>query len=174
MTAPSGPGDSSEQPSTVRTAFVVWVGALGLYLVGQILAVLFPPSAADYATYVASLHLPPAQQAQVLRTVSSLSGGAALFGLIVTALIVIPGVWIGLRMRAGVGWARIVTLVGAGLGILNGLGSGLPALVSTLPTPAGGAVAVVQVITGLLLVGYLVLLFRPASTRYFTAVSGRS
>ena len=160
-----------EVPSTLRLAFRVWVAALVVYLVAQVLALLFPPSAADYAAYVASLHLPPDRQAQVMRSVSSLSGGTALFGVIVTALVVVPAVWVGLRMRAGNGGARTMTLVVAVVGVLGGLGSGLPALVSRLPAAAGGVVPVLQVISGLLLVGYLVRLFRPVCTRYFTAAA---
>jgi hypothetical protein len=163
-----------EVPSTLRLAFQVWVAALVAYLVAQILTLVFPPSAADraaYAAYVAGLHLPPDRQAQAMRSMGSVSGGTALFGVIVTALVVVPAVWVGLRMRAGVGGARTMTLVVAVVGVLGGLGGGVVALVSRLPVPAGGAAAVLQVISGLLFVGYLVLLFRPASARYFTAAA---
>ncbi|MEJ2869909.1 hypothetical protein WCD74_19225 [Actinomycetospora sp. OC33-EN08] len=46
---PPGYGPPPAEPSSVRTAFGLWIAALALYLVGQLLAVLLPPTAEDYA-----------------------------------------------------------------------------------------------------------------------------
>jgi hypothetical protein len=172
VNAPAEPGPPSygtppAEPSTIRTAFALWIVALALYLIGQVLAVLLPPTAEDYAAYFASLDVPA--DPQLLATVESASGPVAVVGLVVTAVVVALFVWIGLRMRAGAGWARTATAVLAALGAFGALATGATALVSPVPAAAGGFGTVLQVVSGLVLVAYLVFLFRRPSSEWFAA-----
>ncbi|MEJ2869908.1 hypothetical protein WCD74_19220 [Actinomycetospora sp. OC33-EN08] len=81
--------------------------------------------------------------------------------------------WFGLKVRAGATWARITTAILAGLGILGALGTGAASLVSALPVAAGGVGTILQVLAGLLLIGYLVFLFQRPSNEYFAAHAAR-
>ncbi|WP_433803859.1 hypothetical protein [Actinomycetospora sp. CA-084318] len=163
MDAPFAPAE----PSTIRTAYVLWTVALALYLLGQVLAVLFPPSAEDYAAYFRSLGAPA--DPQTLAAAERASGPVALVGLVVTVAVVALFAWMGVRMRAGVSWARTATVVLAALGALGALATGATALVSPVPAAAGGFGTVLQVVSGLVLIAYLVFLFRRPSSEYFAA-----
>jgi hypothetical protein len=160
-------GAATAEPSSVRNAFFAWIAALVLYLLGQILAVVFPPTADDYAAYFQSLGLPA--DPQLLATVESTSGVASIVGLVVSIVVIGLFAWFGLKMRAGANWARITTAILAVLGILGAVGTGVAALIGSLPVAAGGFGAVLQVLAGLALIAYLVFLFQKPSTAYFAA-----
>lgn len=162
-----GWGTPPPEPPTIRTAFVLWVSALGLYLLGQVLAVLFPPTADDYRAYFESLGIPA--DPQMLQTVEAATGPASIIGLVVTLVVVALFAWFGLKVRAGASWARITTAIIAALGILGALGTGVTSLLSPVPAAAGGFGTVLQVIAGLVLIAYLVFLFRRPSNEYFAA-----
>ncbi|MCD2186123.1 hypothetical protein [Actinomycetospora soli] len=166
MNAPTGPV-APAVPSTIRTAVLLWTVALALYLVGQVLAVLLPPTAEDYAAYFRSLDLPA--DPQFLATVEDASGTASVVGLAVTVVVVALFAWVGLKVRAGAHRARTATAILAALGALGALATGGTALVSPVPAAAGGFGTVLQVVSGLVLIAYLVFLFRRPSSEYFAA-----
>ncbi|GAA4844396.1 hypothetical protein GCM10023201_39300 [Actinomycetospora corticicola] len=166
---PPGYGTPAPEPASVRTAFLLWCVALALYVIAQLLGVLFPPSAADYAAYFESLGLPPAAQQQAMANIGSATTIASVVGLVVTVVVAAVFLWFGLRVRAGANWARITTAILAGVGILFSLGGAVTSLVAPVPVAAGGVPSVLQLVTAVLLVGYLVLLFRKPSSEYFAS-----
>jgi hypothetical protein len=81
---------------------------------------------------------------------------ALIFGLIFAAAYT----WLAFRVRAGRGWARVVTLILAGLGVLSGLGG----LASSTRTTIS---VLLNLVTLGLNVSLIVLLNRGASNDYF-------
>ena len=160
-------GAATAEPSSVRNAFFSWIAALALYLLAQILSVVFPPSPDDYAAYFESLGLPA--DPQLLATVESTTGVASIVGLVVSIVVIALFAWFGLKMRAGANWARITTAILAVLGILGALGTGVASLISTLPVAGGAFGAVLQVLAGIALIAYLVFLLQKPSNAYFAA-----
>ncbi|WP_157646936.1 hypothetical protein [Actinomycetospora chiangmaiensis] len=164
-----GFGTPLPEPVSVRRAFLLWCAALALYVIAQLLGVLFPPSAQDYAAYFDSLGLPPEAEQQAMQNIGSAVTIASIVGLVVTVVLAGVFLWFGLRVRAGANWARITTAILAGIGILFSLGGAVTSLVAPVPVAAGGVPSVLQLVTAVLLVGYLVLLFRKPSSEYFAA-----
>jgi hypothetical protein len=168
---PPGTPTPPPEPSTVKTAFQLWVAALVLYVIAQVLAVLIPPSVEEYQEYFTSLGLP--DDPQLIDTAVQTAGATSVVALVIVVLFAALFAWFGLKMRRGANWARITTAILAGLGILGALGGGVAALVGPLPAPGGVIGSLVQVITGLVFIGYLYFLFQKPSNQYFAAHSGR-
>ncbi len=82
-------------------------------------------------------------------------GSLVVFGVIVVVLFI----WLALKVRKGRNWARIVTWVLSGLGILGALGS--------LGQNVSGASRAVSLVGGVLDVAVVVLLMQKTSNAYF-------
>ena len=82
-------------------------------------------------------------------------GSLVVFGIIVVVLFV----WLALKVRQGRNWARIVTWVLSGIGILGALGS--------LGQNVSGASRAVSLLGGVLDVAVVVLLMQRASNAFF-------
>ena len=89
----------------------------------------------------------------------SLLNDAIAIGVVIGLVFLVLYVWLAFQVRAGKNWARIVTWVFAGLGVLGALGS----LAST-ETPIS---RVLSLISGIIDVVIIVLLAQGASNRYF-------
>jgi hypothetical protein len=92
---------------------------------------------------------------QLTTTVHVIVAAGIVFGLVFLVLYVL----LALQVRKGKNWARIVTFVLAGIGVLG--------LLASFARPAAGAGRVVSALSGLLDIGIIVLLTQPPSNVYF-------
>lgn len=155
---PNEPGyggdPSGAPPPSVDNAVKLMLVRAALSLVGLLLTVSNKGSLKD-AIHKASPNLDPGQ---VDTAVNVAVTGSIVVGLVVTVLYVL----LALQVRKGKSWARIVTLVFAGLSVLFGLVS----LVS-LRSAAPAISHVFQVVLLAVDIAIVVLLTRGPSTAYF-------
>jgi hypothetical protein len=145
VTAPP-PAGARSRPADVDTGFWLWMAALSLLLVGQIVDVVTTATAADAAKAAGSKYL------GILGIAFILAVGA----VVVTLLVL---------MRSGYRWARSL-LTGGGLATIFYT---LASLLGAAREPTGAVVfAVTGIIGSVLIGGGTYLLHRPDSQGFFT------
>ena len=140
MTGPSAAG-APPRPADVDTGFWLWLVALPLLLIGQVVDIFTTGTAAGSSTYVA-----------VATTAIVLAVGA----------VVATFLWL---MRSGYRWTRTL-LTGGGLATIFYT---LASLFGAVREPMAAVVfAVTGIVGSVLIAGGVYLLHRPESTRFFT------
>ena len=140
MTGPSAAG-APPRPADVDTGFWLWLVALPLLLIGQVVDIFTTGTAAGSSTYVA-----------VATTAIVLAVGA----------VVATFLWL---MRSGYRWTRTL-LTGGGLATIFYT---LASVFGTAREPTAAVVfAVTGIVGSVLIAGGVYLLHRPESTRFFT------
>ncbi|CAA9269370.1 MAG: hypothetical protein AVDCRST_MAG41-2867 [uncultured Corynebacteriales bacterium] len=143
--------EERERPTEVTWAWAAMVAQVALAVLGSVAALFMGDTLRDYFREIR----PRATAAEIDQAVDSAFLSAVFFGV----LFAVGWLWLAARVRRGTPWARTVTLVFAGIGILFGLlrlATDQPALVR------------VSDVAGLLLdVAIVVLLFRLRAQAFF-------
>jgi peptidoglycan/LPS O-acetylase OafA/YrhL len=140
VTGPSA-AEAPPRPADVDTGFWLWLVALPLLLIGQVVDIFTTGTAAGSSTYVA-----------VATTAIVLAVGA----------VVATFLWL---MRSGYRWTRTL-LTGGGLATIFYT---LASVFGTVREPTAAVVfAVTGIVGSVLIAGGVFLLHRPDSTRFFT------
>ncbi len=141
-------------PSTVVNAFKLILVQVALSLVNIVVALLTTNTIREQVR----TSTPALDQSMVDAAVGVAIAVAVVFGLISI------GVWILLafKVRAGKNWARIVTFVFAGLGLLSGLAS--------FAQPSSAFSHIVLLLAVAIDIALIVLLTRGPSAEYFRKV----
>ena len=143
---PAGPAPSS----VLNAVRLMFVGA-AIAVVAVIVAI---STKSTIKSKIAAKN--PDFDSQKLNTAVNVTiGSLVVFGIIVVVLFV----WLALKVRKGRNWARIVTWVLSGIGILGALGS--------LGQNVSGASRAVSLVGGVLDVAVVVLLMQKTSNAYF-------
>lgn len=145
------PAVQGPPPSTVVNAFRLILVQAALSLVNIVVALLTTDAIREQVRSSS----PTLDQSMVDAAVGVAIAMAVVFGLIGI------GVWIlvAFKVRAGKNWARIVTFVFAGLGLLSGLAS--------FAQPAAAASHLLAVVALAIDIALIVLLTRGPSAEYF-------
>lgn len=164
---PAGAAHRREVPASVAHAYLAFMTAMVLTVVSGIVAVFFQPSVKDYADFIQGMHFPTDPAAT--RAAAEAGGESSVVNLVLIVVAVACFWFVARAMRNGVAWARTVMAVLAVLGLLQGVAVVVTSLVLT-PIPLAGGVPGVALLLGLAasLAAFLVLVFRPASIRYFS------
>ena len=146
------------QPVAVGPAPSSVVNAVRLMFVGAALAVVAVivviSTKSTIKSKIAAKN--PNFDSQKLNTAVNVTiGSVVVFGIIIIVLFI----WLALQVRKGKNWARIVTWVLSGIGILSALGS--------LGQNVSGASRAVSLVGGLLDVAVVVLLMQKPSNAFF-------
>ena len=150
-----------ERPKSVDTAYLLWLIAAGVGILGSLLNLLNAQAIADETVKALSGLSPELDKS--LADSASPSYGGIIFSLIISAVWVV----VVMQMRKGANWARILLTVLGGLGILLGLIGflGFGILFST------GILGVLQALLGVVAlvaeIGAIVFMFKSDSNRYF-------
>lgn len=152
---PPSPGEAQQppRPKSVDTAFLLWIVAAALGVIGAVLGLAMQDAIMEET----------ADQLGI--TVEEADAGAV--GTIVNLLFIALWVGVAFAMRAGMNWARIVLTVLGGLSVLFGL-FGLASLPILL---AVGGLGVLQVFLNIgslvVIIAAIVFMFRAEANHYF-------
>lgn len=150
---PAGP-----PPKDVQTSVKLWFASIALALVAGLLSLLFTDRDVARQALLDSDAGLSASQADTAVTISVIGG---FFFVVVIAALQLLFVF---KMRAGRNWARIVLTVLGALAVIFGL----------FGFTAGFTIgSLVNLVSILLIVGAIVLMYRPAASAYFAAGSRR-
>lgn len=144
------PGIPSQAPGTVRNAVILMYAraALGLISIFVLLATKSPLKTAihkDNPNYDAS-------------KLDNIVNAAVISGLVVGIIFLVLYVLLAVQVAKGKNWARIVTWVISGLGVLSIFG---------VISNSTGLTKVVDIVSGLLAIAIIVLLAMGPSNQYF-------
>lgn len=148
---PQAPITRAPAPSTVRNTVGIMLVRAGLGVIG-IIVVLATKDSLKKAILKKN---PTADTARL----NTLLNTAITVGVVIGIIFIVLYVLLALQVRKGKNWARIVTWVLAGLGVLSALGS--------LAQPEPALSRVVSLIGGLLDLVIIVLLSQRPSNQYF-------
>lgn len=157
-------------PSSVTYAFYALVTALVLAVVNGLVSMISPPTTKEYADFIQGMHFPTDPAGT--RAAAEAGNTAATVNLVLIVVFVAIFAYLGMLMRQGSAWSRIVIAVFAVIGVLGGLAAGVTnALVAPLPIAGGEVGVVLLALLPVALAAYLVFAFWTPSNRFF-ATSG--
>lgn len=150
-----------EPPRDVRTAFVLWLGAIAASVVANLLGLLVVEEV--LAATVARAPGTPDPEAVAWARLNAYS---LIIG--VTLLVLGVGLFLATRMRSGVNWARIVLTVVGAIDVLIGVlgligGSDVPGVEGAVPA----LLTVLTVVELALVAAAIWCMYRPPAAAYF-------
>jgi dolichyl-phosphate-mannose--protein O-mannosyl transferase len=146
---------ATSRPKEVNTAFWLWIAAVVFFLIS------IPVALPNEATMSQKLAQSAAAQGRQLSPAEASAMLGPMRAGIIVAFVVVALIWVFLivKMRSGRSWARILLAVFGGLSVFS-------MLVQLLQGPPAPVLALTLLLV--ILVGAaIVLMFRPASARYF-------
>lgn len=148
---PVGPKDPRTAPPTVRRAVVIMFVLAALSLLGLIIVV------ADKSALRKAIE--DANTSYDSQQINDAVNAAVTIAVVIGLILIVLYLLLALQVRKGKNWARIVTWVFAGLGVLGSL--------STLAQPQAALSKVIAAVQLVLDVVLIVLLAMRASNEYF-------
>ncbi len=147
----AAPTPAGPPPKAVVNAFRIMIARAILGVLGLFIVVATKSSLRD----AVAKKFPDYSTAKVNSTVNGLVAAAIVIGLVFALLYVL----LALQVRKGKNWARIITWILAGLGLLS--------VLTALATPAAGASRGLSLLDGLIDLAIIVLLLQKDSNAYF-------